>query len=79
MGINVLSLCDGMACARVALDRCNIKIDNYFASEIKPYAMKCATENWPEIIEIGDVTQIFYSNGILHTPQKDYKINQIML
>lgn len=45
MGINVLSLCDGMACARIALDRCNIEVDNYFASEIKSHAIKCATEN----------------------------------
>lgn len=75
MGINVLSLCDGIACARIALDRCDIEVDNYFASEIKSHAIKCAIENWPEIIEIGDVTQISYSNGILHTPQKDYEIN----
>lgn len=74
MGINVLSLCDGIACARIALDYCDIEIDNYFASEIKPYAIKCATENWPDIIEIGDVTKISYSDGILHTPQNDYKI-----
>lgn len=45
MGINVLSLCDGMACARIALDRCNIPVDNYFAAEIKQHAIKCATEN----------------------------------
>lgn len=45
MGINVLSLCDGMACARIALDRCKIEVNNYFASEIKPHAIKCATEN----------------------------------
>ena len=45
MGINVLSLCDGMACARIALDYCDIQVDNYFAAEIKPHAIKCATEN----------------------------------
>lgn len=45
MGINVLSLCDGMACARIALDRCNIPVDNYFAAEIKKHAIQCATEN----------------------------------
>lgn len=45
MGINVLSLCDGMACARIALKKCNISVDNYFASEIKKHAIQCATEN----------------------------------
>ena len=75
MGINVLSLCDGMACARIALDYCDIQVDNYFASEIKQHAIQCATKNWPDIIEIGDVKQIYYSDGILHTPIQDYKIN----
>lgn len=74
MGLNVLSLCDGMACARIALDRCNILVDNYFASEIKTHAIQCATENWPDIVEIGDVTKIFYKDGVLITPKKEYKI-----
>ena len=75
MGINVLSLCDGMACARIALDYCDIPTDNYFAAEIKPHAIQCATENWPDIVEIGDVKQISYSDGILYTPLKNYKID----
>ena len=33
--MNVLSLCDGMSCGRIALERAGIKIDNYFASEIE--------------------------------------------
>lgn len=32
--MNVLSLFDGMSCARVALERVGIHIDNYYASEI---------------------------------------------
>ena len=74
MGINVLSLCDGMACARIALDYCDIPVDNYFASEIKTHAIQCAKENWSDIIEIGDVTKVFYKDGILITPEKEYKI-----
>lgn len=31
--MNVLSLFDGISCGRVALDRANIKVDEYFASE----------------------------------------------
>lgn len=32
--MNVLSLFDGMSCARIALKELGIKVDKYFASEI---------------------------------------------
>ena len=38
--MNVLSLFDGMSCGQIALDQLGIKVDNYFASEIKPHAIK---------------------------------------
>ena len=44
-----------MACGRIALERAGIKVDNYFASEIDKYAIKIATKNYPDIIELGDV------------------------
>lgn len=55
MGISVLSLFDGMACGLVALKRAGIAVDNYYAAEIDPYAMKIAKKNHPEIIHLGDV------------------------
>lgn len=57
-GINVLSLCDGMSCGHIALDMENIKINKYFASEIDKNAIKVTTDNYPDTIEIGDVTQL---------------------
>ena len=36
--MNVLSLFDGMSCGQIALNRCGIKYENYFASEIDKYA-----------------------------------------
>lgn len=33
--MNVLSLFDGIACGRLALERANITVDRYFASEIE--------------------------------------------
>lgn len=33
--MNVLSLFDGIACGRLALQRAGIKVDNYYASEIE--------------------------------------------
>jgi site-specific DNA-cytosine methylase len=51
----------------------------YFASEIKPIAIKCATENYPNTIEIGDVTKIHYENGVLFTEKGKYKTNIDMI
>lgn len=58
MGINVLSLFDGISCGRVALERAGIEVDNYFASEIDQHAMKVTANNWPETIHVGDVTKL---------------------
>ena len=56
--MNVLSLFDGMSCGRIALDRLGIKVDNYYSSEIDKYAMKVSEANYPDIIQVGDVTQL---------------------
>ena len=60
MGINVLSCFDGMSCGRIALERAGIEVDNYFSSEIKPYAIKVADKNYPQdrINRLGDITKI---------------------
>ena len=57
-GLNVLSLFDGMSCGQIALERVGIKVDNYFASEIKPHAIKVTQHNYPKTIQLGDVTKI---------------------
>ena len=56
--MNVLSLFDGMSCGRIALDRLGIKVDNYYSSEIDKYVMKVSEANYPDIIQVGDVTQL---------------------
>jgi len=61
--INVLSLFDGMSCGRIALERADIKVNNYFSSEIKDYAIKVADINYPQDKKnrIGDITKINYN------------------
>lgn len=61
----VLSLFDGMG-GRIALDKLGIAPKKYFASEIKKHAIKCATTNYPDIIEIGDVTKVKYEDNKLY-------------
>lgn len=56
--MNILSLFDGISCARVALERANIQVDNYFASEIDKYAIKVSQANYPDICHVGDVREL---------------------
>ena len=58
LGINVLSLFDGMSCGRIALERAGIKVNKYFASEIKQDAIKVTQHNYPNTIQIGNVTYL---------------------
>jgi len=55
--LNVLSLFDGMSCGQIALERTNIGVDNYFASEIDKYAIQITQKNYPKTIQLGDVTK----------------------
>jgi site-specific DNA-cytosine methylase len=57
-GINVLSLFDGMSCGQIALERTGIRVDNYYASEINPYAIKVTQKNYPNTVQLGDITQL---------------------
>ena len=56
--MNVLSLFDGMSCGRIALKRLGVKVDNYYASEIDKYAIQVSQANYPDIIQVGDVTEL---------------------
>lgn len=55
-GINVLSLFDGLSGTMIALERSNIKVKNYLAAEIDPYAIKVSNEHYPNIERLGTVT-----------------------
>ena len=37
-----------MSCGRIALERAGIEVNNYFSSEIDPYAIKIANKNYPQ-------------------------------
>lgn len=48
----VLSLFDGISCARVALERAGIPVHNYYASEVDKYAIEVTKKNRPNTIHI---------------------------
>lgn len=56
IGINVLSLFDGISCGMVALERAGISIERYVAYEIDKYAIQISKKNYPNIEHRGDVT-----------------------
>lgn len=56
--MRVLSLFDGISAGRVALERAGIPVTDYYASEIDPYAIKISKNNYPDIIQLGDVSEI---------------------
>lgn len=77
--MNVLSLFDGISCGMIALERAEVKVTNYYASEIKKSAIKCSAFNYPNIIHIGDVTKVRFSNGVLYTENGEYNTGGIDL
>lgn len=54
--MNVLSLFDGMSCGQIALNRTGIKPHKYYAAEIDKYAITVTQANYPDTIQLGDVT-----------------------
>lgn len=56
--MNILSLFDGMSCGQLALTRAGIPITNYYASEIDKHAISVTQHNFPNTIQLGDVTKI---------------------
>ena len=61
--MNVLSLFDGMSCGQIALKKLGIPVKNYFASEIDKFAIKVAKANFPDMIHLGDVKEVWVSNS----------------
>lgn len=77
-GITVLSLFDGGSGGQLALDG-TINVKSYYASEIKKHAIKVTQNNYPNTIQIGDVTKVSYKNGVLYTEKGEYNVGKIDL
>ncbi len=55
--MNVISLFNGMNTGRQALENVGIKVNKYYSSEIKPYAIELTQHHFPDTIQVGDVTK----------------------
>jgi len=56
--MNVLSCFDGLSCGQLALDKAGVLVDVYYASEIDKYAMQVAQANFPNTIQVGDISKV---------------------
>lgn len=55
--MKVLSLFDGISAGQLALQRAGIAVDAYYASEVDKYAISVTDKNFPDTIQLGDVTK----------------------
>lgn len=62
--MRILSLFDGISCGQVALERAGIPVEVYYASEIDKYAIEITQKNYPNTIQLGDVTKIDFTEFI---------------
>lgn len=77
--MNILSLCDGMSCCHIALDRAGVHVNQYYAAEIKEIGIRVTKDNYPNTIHIGDVNKISYRDGVLYTENGNYDVGHIDL
>lgn len=46
-----------MSCGKVAFDKAELKVDNYYSSEVDDNAIEISENNYDDIIRLGDVTK----------------------
>lgn len=56
--MNILSLFDGISSGQIALQRADIPVNQYFASEVDKNAIKATQQNWPNTIQLGSVVDV---------------------
>jgi len=76
--MKILSLFDGISCARVAIERAGIPVEVYYASEVDKYAMQISNKNYPDIVQLGSVvdidTKVLHLSGV-YDILKEYDSN----
>jgi len=75
----VVSLFDGMSCGQIALNKIGKKPTKYFASEIKKHAIQVTQHNYPDTIQIGDITKVSFKGGVLYTSNGNFEVGRVDL
>ena len=56
--IIVLGLFDGMSCGQLALNNLPLLVKSYYSSEVDKYAISITQKNFPNTIQLGDITEL---------------------
>ena len=56
--LNVWSLFDGMSCASITLKELGIPVGTFISSEIDKHAIQAEKQNFPNMVQVGSVTDI---------------------
>lgn len=77
----VLSLFDGLSCGQLALQKLGLTPDmyTYYASEIKPHAIKVTQHNFPDTVQLGDIRNVRYWDGLLFSDNGVFDIGKVDL
>ena len=75
----VVSLFDGISCGLQALKNSGYSISGYYASEIDKKAISVSEHNHPEIIRLGDVSNVSIRDGWLSCDTGRYYVGKIDL
>ena len=54
----VFSSFDGMSCGQIALKELGVSVSKYFSSEVDKFAIKQTQLNFPETIQVGDISKV---------------------
>lgn len=80
--MKILSLFDGVSCARLAIEKNGIPIEAYYASEIDKYAIKVTQANRPDTVHVGsviDIKKVEVAKGLTLIPEWEYHKDEIDL
>lgn len=77
--MKVISLCDGHSCAKVSLDRAEIPVTDYYASEVNIHSEAVSKCNHANMLRMGDVKGISYKKGELKTERGNFYVGDVDL
>jgi len=78
-GLTVVSLFDGVSGGQQTLKELGISIGDYYASEIEKFPIKVTQDNFPDTIQLGNVKDVYYKDGVLYTKNEEYTIGEVDL
>lgn len=77
--MKILSLFDGISCARVALEKAGMPVEAYYSSEIDKHAIQASQKNWSDIIQLGNIKNIRSYRDKEYGHLNFYSENQLLM